>query len=340
MLVRNCLLALSLLSAVLPLHAAAAPRYKVTILPHRFYPVDINNAGAIAGNVSLDETRSHAAVLVRGKIVDLGTLGGNSSASAINEAGQVTGTSWTRDPDTLHAFLYSRGRMIDLDGRPGKNSYGESINAKGQVVGQFYNRNDQPVAFVYAGRGMRDIGTLGGYASLGWDINDAGVIVGESVIKDPDAAPFEPYHPFMYYRGVMRDLGVLQGGGHTASAAQKINNAGQMAGYSEVNGYYHLFFYERGMMTDLGFFGGQQLTVRDMNERGSFVGDGQSQDDDVAFVYTGGQLHNLDALIASPGWHMASASGINDQGQIVGIACRRDTTCESVRLDPVQGHHR
>jgi probable HAF family extracellular repeat protein len=231
--------------------------------------------------------------------------------------------------------------MIDLDGRPGKNSYGVGINAKGQVVGQFYNRNNQPKAFVYAGRGMQDIGTLGGDVGLGWDINDAGVIVGESVVNDPEAVPFEPFHPFMYHRGVMRDLGALQGGGHTSSAAQEINNAGQMAGYSEVNGAFHLFFYENGMMTDLGYFGGRQLAINDMNERGSFVGDAESQGDNVAFVYAGGQLHNLDGLIVSlGGWHVASASGINDQGQIVGIACRRDTTCESVRLDPVPGHHR
>ncbi len=70
----------------------------------------------------------------------------------------------------------------------------------------------------------------------------------------------------------MRDLGVLQGGPRTANAAQEINNAGQIAGYSEVTGAFHLFFYENGMMTDLGFFGGRQLSVNDMNDRGQIVG--------------------------------------------------------------------
>lgn len=337
---RTCLLALSLLSTLLlPLHAEAAPRYKVAILPERFNPVDINNAGVMAGNVAVSETASHAALLVRGRIIDLGTLGGpNSSANAINEAGQVTGSSTTHDPGTLHAFLYLRGRMIDIDGRPGKFSTGIGINAKGHVVGQFLNRKNQLHAYRYAGRGLEDLGTLGGDVSFAWDINDAGVIVGESVIDDPASEPFEPFHPFVYRKGLMRDLGVLQAG--RANAAQEINNAGQIAGYSEVDGAFHVFFHENGMMTDLGFFGGRQLSVNDMNERGMFVGTAQAVGDSVSFVYAGGQLHNLDTLIVSPGgWHVTNASGINDRGQIVGGACRQ-TMCFPVRLDPVHGHHR
>lgn len=340
---RTCLLALLLLSTVLlPLHAEGAPRYKITFLPERFSPVDINNAGVMAGNIQATEAASHAALLVRGKIIDLGTLGGpNSSASALNEAGQVTGSSTTRDPGTVHAFLYSRGRMIDIDGRgPGLFSTGIGINAKGHVVGQFLNRNTQLHAFRYAGNGLQDLGTLGGDVSFAWDINDAGVVVGESVIDDPASEPFPPFHPFVYRKGVMRDLGTLQGGPRTANAAQEINNAGQIAGYSEVSGAFHLFFYERGMMTDLGFFGGRQLSVNDMNERGAFVGTAQAPGDSVPFLYTGGQLYDLNTLLVSPaGWRIQGANGINDHGQIVGGACRA-ATCVPVRLDPVQRRHR
>lgn len=341
MFVRKCLLALSLFSALLlPLHSQAAPRYKVTVLPERFSPVDINNAGLIAGNVRIGDTQGHAALLVRGRIVDLGTLGGpNSSAFAINEAGQVTGSSTTRFPDTSHAFLYSRGRMIDIDRRgPGSSSIGLGLNNKGHVTGQFVNRNNEPHGFLYTGHGLRDIGTLGGMVSVGWDINDAGFIVGESEIADPGNL-FPAFHPFIYRNGVMRDLGVLQGGPRTANAAQEINNAGQIAGYSEVAGAFHLFFYERGMMTDLGFFGGRQLRVNDMNERGAFVGNADSPGQGVSFLYSGGQLFDLDTLLVQPGWHVQDASGINDRGQIVGTACRQ-TTCWPVRLDPVYRHHR
>lgn len=335
---RRCLLALSLFSALLlPVASHAAPRYKVTVLPERFNPVDINNAGLIAGDVRVSDTQSHAALLARGKVIDLGTLGGPTSvAAAINEAGQVTGTSSTRYADTTHAFLYSRGKMIDIDRRgPGTRSIGLAINVKGHVTGQYVNRKNQPHGFLYTGNGLRDIGTLGGTVSLGWDINDAGFIAGESEVRDPSNM-FPPFHPFIYRNGVMRDLGVLQTG--TANAAQAINNAGQVAGYSEVNGAFHLFFYERGMMTDLGFFGGPQLTVNDMNERGAFVGTARAPGPDVGFLYSGGQLYDLSTLIVHPGgWQVQSADGINDHGQIVGRACRQ-ITCYPVRLDPVRGH--
>lgn len=343
MFARICLLALSLLATLLlPLHAEAAPRYKITFLPERFSPVDINNAGVMAGNVQATESATHAALLVRGRIIDLGTLGGlNSSANAINEAGQVTGSSTIGDQSTVHAFLYARGRMIDIDGRgPGLFSTGIGINAKGHVVGQFLNRNNQLHAYRYAGRGLEDLGTLGGDVSFAWDINDAGVVVGESVIGAPESELFPPFHPFVYRKGVMRDLGVLQPGPRKANAAQEINNAGQIAGYSEVDGAFHLFFHERGMMTDLGFFGGRQLSVNDMNERGSFVGTAQAPGDSVAFLYAGGQLYDLNTLVVSPrGWRIQGANGINDHGQIVGGACRQ-STCVPVRLDPVHRYHR
>lgn len=341
MFARKCLLALSFFSALLqPLYSQAAPRYKVTVLPEQFSPVDINNDGLMAGNVRISDTVAHAALLARGKVVDLGTLGGpTSTAFAINEAGQVTGASATRFPDTTHAFLYSRGKMIDIDRRgPGTFSIGVGLNNKGHVTGQFVNRKNEPHGFLYTGHGLRDIGTLGGRVSLGWDINDDGFIVGESELSDPGNL-FPAFHPFIYRNGVMRDLGVLQGGVRTANAAQEINNAGQIAGYAEVNGAFHLFFYERGMMTDLGFFGGRQLRVNDMNERGAFVGTADSPGLGVAFLYSRGTLYDLDTLLVQPGWHVEQANGINDRGQIVGSACRQ-FTCVPVRLDPVHGYHR
>src|SRR5262249_47931464 len=59
-----------------------------------------------AGPVAPDGRRLH--------VVDLGTLGGDtSSAVAVNDLGHVAGTSVTVDA-TLHAFLWRDGHMIDL----------------------------------------------------------------------------------------------------------------------------------------------------------------------------------------------------------------------------------
>src|SRR5262249_14148459 len=71
-----------------------------------------------------------------GPIVDLGTLGGEqSSAIAINNRGQVIGTSETADGQT-HAFFWQHGRMTDLGTvGPWNVCFPYDINERAQVVG-------------------------------------------------------------------------------------------------------------------------------------------------------------------------------------------------------------
>lgn len=73
---------------------------------------------------------------------DLGTLGGTDSYGwAINDWGEVVGSSYTDSNDTIeHAFVFSRGRMLDLNKLIPADSgwdlmvaYG--INDAGQIVG-------------------------------------------------------------------------------------------------------------------------------------------------------------------------------------------------------------
>src|SRR5215471_9925267 len=70
-------------------------------------------------------------------VTDLGSLGGFfSSATAINNSGQVVGTADT-SAGAWHPFLYSGGKMIDLGTPAGYEGYANGINNRGQVVGTY-----------------------------------------------------------------------------------------------------------------------------------------------------------------------------------------------------------
>jgi probable HAF family extracellular repeat protein len=82
----------------------------------------------------------HAFLFSGATMKDLGTLGGNySTASALNNLGQVVGDSATAT-GISHAFLFQNGAMIDLNSLLPQNSGWELwsafyINEASQIVG-------------------------------------------------------------------------------------------------------------------------------------------------------------------------------------------------------------
>src|SRR3954470_23345455 len=109
-------------------------------------------------------------------VTDLGTLGGNGQAIAINNAGQVTGYSGFNDGmvgfGPVHAFVYSSGQIRDLGTLGGSTSQGSGINDAGQVTG-WSSTSTGDHAFVYSDDRMIDLGTLGACCSYGYGINNA-----------------------------------------------------------------------------------------------------------------------------------------------------------------------
>ena len=248
--------------------------------PHRSLPAA---AAALAG--VLLATSSATATI----IYNLGTLGGTDSyGGAVNDAGQIAGSSYTTDNAAYHAFRYdgtpgSGGVMRDLGTLGGLNSVTSAINNAGQVAGvSFITGNGTYHAFRYdgtpgSGGVMRDLGTLGGDGSDGHGINDAGQVVGFSHIIPGNTAQ----HAFRYdgtpgSGGVMRDLGTL---GADFSDGWDINNAGQVAGYSYLPGFNasHAFRYDGtpgsgGIMRDLGTLGGSHSGGLAINDAGQVTG--------------------------------------------------------------------
>jgi probable HAF family extracellular repeat protein len=133
--------------------------------------LDINNQGQVVG-ASQVSARNHAVLWSRKTgILDLGALPGavHTSATAINEAGQVTGISGDQ------AFLWSRDSgMVGL----GTGTAGIFINAAGQVAGIATNADGLPVSWVWTPKlGGVTIGE-GGAGSQVTAINDQGLAVG------------------------------------------------------------------------------------------------------------------------------------------------------------------
>src|SRR4051794_18836127 len=91
----------------------------------------------------------HLSAEILYSVTDLGTLGGYGSfAEALNNAGQVTGSSITSTGGS-QAFLYSNGQMTDLGTLAGGRGVG--LNNAGQVTGDFRSTsNGATHAFLYS----------------------------------------------------------------------------------------------------------------------------------------------------------------------------------------------
>jgi probable HAF family extracellular repeat protein len=292
-------------------------------------PAAINGQGYVAGTAYKgEESCAFHYDFLKKFMEDMG--GVNSRGFAINSLSVVAGDAFSVVPmePRSHAAIFQSGTVTDLGVLPGQRfSRANGINAMGQVVGYSSQERDSSAsrAFLWSGQtGMTDIGTLGGaYATL---------------------APVAMTHAFIYNpRGAgptaMRDLGVL--GGYS-SYGTAINNYSHVVGYSSIkmnDERVHAFFYDGNSMLDLGSLGakgsrwGSDVSVAlAINNLDQVVGYsylpvvGEMPIQQVAFLWTKNgsstvRMVNLNKLVTNgANYLLTSATGINDNGQIVASA--------------------
>lgn len=190
----------------------------------RFHSPRIVSLAVLAAAVGLPAAiaAAPAAAATTYTITDLGSLGlGETTGSAINATGQVTGYSYlstlvptpacppvygnnkkTCVEHPWHAFSYSNGKMTDLGTVGGGNfSVGSAINRSGQVAGGSSTKNGGSDAFVWNGTKMIDLGGLAPLAGGGADgINDSGQVVAQYGTSNT------PEHAFLYSNGTVTGL--------------------------------------------------------------------------------------------------------------------------------------
>lgn len=335
-------LALScLISLLCPFAGAATTHYTLTDLGTfggSWSDVSgINDAGQAVGEATTANNATyHAFVTYGNQLRDLGVPPGwaASNAHALNATGHIVGEI-SNGLDAYHAMFFGGlgTSAKDLGTLGGTYSSATAINSSDQIVGWSQTSAGAERAFLYSNGQMTDIGSIPGYSSArAQGVNDAGQIVGTGQMGNSGNA-----HAFLYSNGHMTDLGTLGG---QDSLAYAINNHGQIVGTADpatgpATGYPHAFLYSSGQMHDLGTLGSGGAQAYALNDLGQVVGYGYIPTDGYphAFLYAGsGPLLDLNSLVDNAGGlTVYQANGINDNGQIVGIASNN----HAVLLSPV-----
>ena len=342
---------------------------------HVSYGQGINAFGKVTGSSQTPDGGSQHAFVTNGSgaMIDLGTLGGNSSEGrGINASGLVTGNV-SKSDGFSHAFVTNgNGQMVDLGTLGGSYSFGNALNDSGQVTGSSdivnsmgYSRER---AFVTNSSGqLVDLGTLGdGYFSRGQDINASGQVTGFSSVNYNGTFGSDTiYHAFVTNSsGTMVDLGSLGG----SSSGNAINDSGQVTGSAETDSIYrinHAFVTDsNGQIIDLdplsekyssagrginnaGQVVGQyqeKVVVYEYGRYGEIIGQHIEGGETRSFVTINGVMVDLDSLLVASGagWKLhgtagidyAVATSINDAGQITGYGNHNGQT-HAFQMSPV-----
>ncbi len=195
----------------------------------------INDTGQVVGY----ETSRGNVVWDGDQMTELGGLPDSwtTDASAINDAGQVVGSSG-RFPYGMHAVRWENGQITTLGelGRGGSHAF--AINDAGQVVGTSGEFHD-PQAVIWDGGRVTALGDTGdiNFQSYAFGINENRQVVEARAVNNAKqvvgwATSARDRHAVLWENGAITVLGTLPG--HSSSEALAINDRGQIVGISAI----------------------------------------------------------------------------------------------------------
>jgi len=314
--------------------AAATPSYGLidlgTLGGTSSFAYGINSTDEVVGSADIGGGVQEAFLYTTsGGMVSLGLLtGGTTSvASGINNAGQITGTSDVTGGQD-HAFYYN-GTMHDLSVLSGGTfSQGQAINNSGLAVG-FSQMTGGLLQSVSSSNGGAltnlNITLTGGNQSEAMGVNASGQVVGEATNSSGQFVAFSKSG------ATTTNIGTLGG---VSSEALGVNSSGEVVGFADTATSSHAFSWTSGAPVDLGVLGtGKFSQANGVNDSGEIVGTSAtiaSGKISHAFLDIGGVMIDLNTLLdpaaQAEGWTVTSATGINNNGDIVGYATNGLTT--------------
>jgi len=278
------------------------------------------------------------------EIVDLGTLGGQSSQAAqIDNQGRVVGWSETAS-GKRRAFLYDQNGMAEIGTLPGgSESAATAISREGGLVAghsgiNLYGRPFAEFTQAYHSHNDRIMPLDALYCPCNFNnryghseahaVNASAQIVGHS----ETVRGSHVLHAFFWENGILRDIGGGAGDWSISrafginSTAQVVGDFARDAGMAGSAAAFDrtAFLWHNGVRRELGTLPGTtSSTALAINDDGDVVGWSGSPagKGSRAFLWSADLMQDLGTL---PGDSLSRALGINNAGQVVGQSASSD----------------
>jgi hypothetical protein len=286
--------------------------------------VGINNSGVVVGGTAFSRPYRWSA---SGGVSILPTLGGSALAKAINELDACVGLSQTSSSIRKPVHWAPNGSITSLGGRDSYSPLALNDLSSPTIVGQTFGSSTRQPA-LFQNKKWQRLPTLGGLGSA-TGVDNIGRIVGACytpsgservVLWTKNAAGKYQLTDLTAAYGLLSPNFVPS---NEEAPFEVSIRGGRVASMGKI------LELATGVVTDLEQSGPAGIRIRAINSSGQAVGVvGYHNQAPVvdAFYWDGSAFFDLNEIVLGSGWTLHGASGINDNGQIVGMGDFGGTT--------------